>query len=64
MHSHELPCSYVGFFQNFRLQVTTAAGYRMTGTAKVLIAVTLFLLVVIVVVVVVVIIIIVMISKL
>ena len=29
-------------FRSSRLQVTTAAGYRMTGTAKVLIAVTLF----------------------
>ena len=31
-------------FRSFRLQLTTAAEYRMTGTAKVLIAVTLFLL--------------------
>ena len=65
------PCIVISFlvplsvsFRSSRLQVTTAAGYRMTGTAKVLIAVTLFLLVVIVVVVVVVIIIIVMISTL
>ena len=31
-------------FRSSRLQLTTAAGYRMTRTAKVLIAVTLFLL--------------------
>ena len=39
-------------FRSSRLQVTTAAGYRMTGTAKVLIAVTLVVVVVVVVVVV------------
>ena len=31
-------------FRSSRLQLTTVAGYRMNGTAKVLIAVTLFLL--------------------
>ena len=45
------PCMVMSFvvsmtisFRSSRLQLTTAAGYRMTGTAKVLIAVTLFLL--------------------
>ena len=44
MHGHEPSCSYGGFFQGSRHQLSTAAGYRITGTAKVLIAVTLFLL--------------------
>ena len=44
MHGHELPCSYVGFFRYSRLQLITAAGYWMTGSAQVLISVTLFLL--------------------
>ena len=44
MHGHELHCSYVDLFQVFSPPADCLAGYLMTGAAKVLIAVTLFLL--------------------